>query len=77
MVSIDKLESTHCYGTKNILIILNIFVWFLILNEHTFKYLQNDVILDRRRCRDFHVTLTSYKTGMSGQVVVKTKDKLN
>ena len=37
MVSIDKLETTDCYGTKNILIILNIFVWFLILNEHTFK----------------------------------------
>jgi hypothetical protein len=48
MVSIDKLETTDCYGTKNILI-----------------------------SRDFHVTLTSYKTGMSGQVVVTTKDKLN
>jgi hypothetical protein len=76
-VSIDKVESHDCYGITNIIIILNIFVWFLILNEHTFKFLQNDAILDRRRCRDFHVTLKTCKTEMSGQVVVTTKDRLN
>jgi hypothetical protein len=33
----SKMTTTAGHSFKNILIILNIFVWFLILNEHTFK----------------------------------------